>query len=1411
MNTELHILLIVPESHDFGAVIHHLTEAGLAVTAQQVDTAVTLQTALTDPRWQAIIAQAPHPVLPPTAVLDILQVAGQELPLLVVDEHPRLETAVLLLKAGVSDYLTPDDLPRLGTAVQLAITAAQTRAVQTQQRIDAAIHAHEQWMHTLLAAMHDLMIIVDENGRFLEIFPTTPESLYIPREEALGKKITDIFPPTEATFFTEQLQLTLTTQSPVEIQYTLPMHGHETWFKARLSPLPDKTVLFIISNITATKQTEADIQHEKTLSDSLINSLPGVFYLFNEQGQFLRWNENFEKISGYTTAEFGQLHPLDFFDGPDKELIHVRIGDVFQIGVSDAVADLITKDGRRLPHYFTGARIQYNNTTCLIGMGIDISERKQAEKSLLELKQAVDASGDVIFLTDRNGLITTINTQFTSLYGYTAAEVIGKTTPRILKSGQQDLSVYEHFWQLITNGRLFRGEVINKTKDGRLVTIEETVNPFRDNEGNITGFLAIQRDVTTQRETERALQETQNFLEMALAQSPSGILIATAPDVTIQVANPAAFHIRGGDPKLLTGIDVTQHAIQWQTYHPNGDPYPPDELPLSRAILRGELVSDELVIIRDEAGLDHWVTSNAAPIRNPQGEIFAGIVIFHDITERKQAEDELRRQSAALASAANAIVITNIDGVIEWANPAYTRLTGYEIAEVIGHNSRVLKSGVQGPEFYKNLWDTILAGQVWQGELINRRKDGTFYTEEQTITPLRDENGRITHFIAIKQDITERKQHAREQEAIIAVSTALRAATTRAEMLPIMLEQMATLLPADGMALVIVDPADSSSTVEAAHGAFAPTLGNHRPVGEGMSQRIIANGRPFITADIHQEQDVSRPELFQQVRAVVCAPLLAQAQVIGAIWVGRQQPFTPAEIRLLTAVTDMTANAIQRATLYEQTRKQAEQITQIMHSVPDGVLLLDAHNQIVLANPPARDYLALLAGAQIGDHLSKLADRPLEELLTSPPTGRWHDLVQADQIFETIARPLAQGPAPTGWVLVLRNVTEQRLVQRQLHEQERLAAIGQLAAGIAHDFNNLLAVITLYTELIAHSEQMDERNQKRLSTIMQQADQAAYMVKQILDFSRRSTLERRPLDLVPLLNRQVELLQRTLPEHIEFAWQCSVEEILVLADATRLQQVMMNLAVNARDALPHGGRLMVKLSRMILHHRQDPPAAGMSPGRWACLSVIDNGEGIPAEHLNRIFEPFFTTKTPGKGTGLGLAQVYGIVGQHGGHITVASQVGEGTTFTIYLPELTLTAEQTLADEPDAHRPTGHGEWVLVVEDNETLRASLVEYLRLWQYQVAEVTNGEQALAYLAERRSEVALILSDVVMPRMGGVELFQALNQQGNQIPVILMSGHSLEEAQVAALQSQGLAGWLAKPLDMDRLAQMVATAVIK
>jgi two-component system cell cycle sensor histidine kinase/response regulator CckA len=522
--------------------------------------------------------------------------------------------------------------------------------------------------------------------------------------------------------------------------------------------------------------------------------------------------------------------------------------------------------------------------------------------------------------------------------------------------------------------------------------------------------------------------------------------------------------------------------------------------------------------------------------------------------ERRRAEEALtqqaktvRLQTAALEAAANAIVITDRHGMIQWANPAFSTLTGYTLQEAIGKNPReLLRSGRHEREFYRKLWGTILSGNVWQGEMINRRKDGTLYLEEQTITPVRDEHGKITHFVAIKHDVT------RERE-----------------------------------------------------------------------------------------------------------------------------------------------------------------------------------------------------------------------------------------------------------------------MQTQAQRQERLAAVGQLAAGIAHDFNNIMAVIVLYSQMTARSPLLSDRERERLATIHDQAQHGARMIQQILDFSRRSVVERRPMDLLPLLKEHVKLLQRTLPEHIEVRFHVGPGKYIVRCDPTRIQQTIMNLAVNARDAMAAGGTLEIGLDEITVEEGQAPLPA-MEAGVWVRLRVSDTGTGIPEELVERIFEPFFTTKAPGHGTGLGLAQVHGIVGEHGGHIAVDSQLGEGTTFTVYLPALPSLGDEQPMSEFDT-LPRGNGERVLVVEDNAEVQTALVEVLEHLNYRAIRAADGESALKILFSHASgegtdhtgagieePIQLVLTDIVMPKMGGIDLVHALRERGYTMPVILITGHPLD-ANTNGLSSLGVSAWIAKPIN----PQQIATAI--
>ncbi len=496
----------------------------------------------------------------------------------------------------------------------------------------------------------------------------------------------------------------------------------------------------------------------------------------------------------------------------------------------------------------------------------------------------------------------------------------------------------------------------------------------------------------------------------------------------------------------------------------------------------------------------------------------------------------------------------------------------------------------------------------------------------------------------------------------------------------------------------------------------------------------------------------------------------------------------------------------EREQLLAQFRERAWQIQQIVDTVPEGVILLDREHRVMLANPLGRRDLATLAQAEVGDTLTQLGGRPLAELLTSPPRGLWHELTAEQRHFQLLARPIEDGATPQGWVIVIRDVTRQREIERRIQQQERLAAVGQLAAGIAHDFNNIMATIVLYAQMTAREQTIPARVRERMSVINQQAHYAGQLIQQILDFSRRTVLERQPMDLRSFLKEQVKLLRRTFPESIEVNLTCDPGDYTIHADPARIQQVVMNLALNARDAMPDGGRLCISLSRLTIAEDKHTPLPDMQAGEWICLRVSDTGCGIPPDVLPHIFEPFFTTKPAGEGTGLGLAQVWGIVQQHQGHIDVSTKVGQGTTFTVYLPA--MSNESVTTEQVELQTlPQGHGETILVVEDNQALRTSLQQSLEMLHYRVLTAAHGREGLRRF-EQHNEIALILTDDVMPEMGGRAMLRALRERGWQGPAVIITGHPLQST--TDIFPVGCAvQWMQKPVTLEQLAYTVADAL--
>lgn len=348
----------------------------------------------------------------------------------------------------------------------------------------------------------------------------------------------------------------------------------------------------------------------------------------------------------------------------------------------------------------------------------------------------------------------------------------------------------------------------------------------------------------------------------------------------------------------------------------------------------------------------------------------------------------------------------------------------------------------------------------------------------------------------------------------------------------------------------------------------------------------------------------------------------------------------------------------------EELRTLFSTLDTVVEHMPEGVVLLEEGGRVVLANPVGREHLSALSERGVGEVLTHIGGRPLKELLVSPPLIAWHDVQAGGRTYEVAGRAVAAG----GTVFVMRDVTEERALKERIQLHERLASVGQMAAGIAHDFNNILTIINGYAEILLTDTPLSQEARQEVGAIFESGQRATSLIGQMLDFSRRKAGELEVIDLLPFVKEFTRFIERAIPVNIRLSIVFEPGDYKVRADPTRIQQVLANLAVNARDSMPEGGELRFGISRMSLAPGEKPPLPEMPPGGWVVLSVADTGTGIAPEVLPHIFEPFFTTKGVGKGSGLGLSQVYGIVKQHGGYINVKTSSGKGSVFLIYLPE-----------------------------------------------------------------------------------------------------------------------------------------------
>jgi PAS domain S-box-containing protein len=616
---------------------------------------------------------------------------------------------------------------------------------------------------------------------------------------------------------------------------------------------------------------------------------------------------------------------------------------------------------------------------------------------------------------------------------------------------------------------------------------------------------------------------------------------------------------------------------------------------------------------------------------------------------RRQSEDQVRQWSHAVHQAPVSIVITDTAGKIEYVNPKFTEVTGYTLEEVKGQNPRILKSGETPAEEYRKLWAAISTGHEWRGEFHNRKKNGELFWESVSISSIRDAAGKITHYLAAKEDITERK---RAEEKI---------------------REQAALLDKASDAIYVCD---------LDHTVLFWNSGAERLYGWTLAEVLQRNAKKLFSQSLVPGEDVD-------------ALLLERGS-----WSGERHQVNKAGEDIVV---------FSRLTLVRDERGEAR-----------SVIAIDS------------------------------------------------------------------------------DITEKKQLEAQFLRAQRLESLGSLASGIAHDLNNVLAPILMAMPLMRGSVQT-ELGQKLLTTIEASARRGADIVKQVLTFARGVQGERMPLQFRHVLNDMAEIAGETFPKNIRLETDVASDLWIIMGDATQLHQAVMNLCVNARDAMPEGGKLSIAAENTTLDESFAQMTPGAAPGPYVRLRVADTGTGISPEHLDKIFEPFFTTKAAGQGTGLGLSTVLGIARSHGGFVRVKSEVGIGTCFEIYLPAAPAAHESAELSE-GAKLPRAEGELVLLVDDEAAVRDVMRRVLEGYGYRVLTAVEGAEAVGLYVQHRAEIAVVVTDMMMPGMDGPSLVRVLRHIEPAVRIIGISGVG-EKSNIKNLDALALAAYINKPFTRDRL----------
>ena len=658
-------------------------------------------------------------------------------------------------------------------------------------------------------------------------------------------------------------------------------------------------------------------------------------------------------------------------------------------------------------------------------------------------------------------------------------------------------------------------------------------------------------------------------------------------------------------------------------------------------------------------------------------------------------------------------------------------------------------------------------------------------------------------------DITEKRRSEKVQEAIYRISEAAHMSDDLPELFRSIHRIISGLMPAANFYIALFDPSAGLLSFPYFVDEFdAPP--EPKKLGRGLTEYVLRSDEPLlatpeILADLEKKGEIEligAPSIDW-----LGVPLKSRDKAIGVLVVQTYSPglrYGQKEMSILMFVSDQVAMAIERKRSEANLRRSEQRNRAVLSAIPDLMFLLSKDGVFL-------DYKAekdsdlimrpeLFLGRKVAEVLpAKLAELTMENLSRVLRTHRLqvfeYEVDIGGQLQYEEARCVLCGSDEV--LFVIRNITEKHRLGQQVLQSQKMESLGTLAGGIAHDFNNILAGILGYSSFLKSKLSSSHDFYKYVDTIERSASRAADLTSKLLSFTRGDKVNSRPLDLNRLVGETLEIIRHTFDKSIRIETRLDAALPTVEGDAAQIQQVVMNLCVNARDAMSGGGTLSLATTVAAIGADDPQAPAGIKPGKFVKLSVSDSGGGMSQEVIPRIFDPFFTTKAKGQGSGLGLSVVYGIVKSHEGFVTVSSQPGRGTEFLVLLP---ASGKPEIPENLMAESPRGRDELVFVVDDEEDIRMFIRDVLESHGYRVLLAANGAQAVRLYEDRWREIALVILDLVMPGMGGEETFLKMQEIHAGVKALISTGYS-QDGRAGEILARGVKGFIQKPYDFNRL----------